>query len=47
MKKPIINDIKIEKERQVNLESAMLKVKLEHYFYGEMLVERENRKFQD
>ncbi len=47
MKKPIINDIKIEKERQVSLESAMLKVKLEHYFYGEMLGERENRKFQD
>lgn len=38
MKRPMMNEIKVEKERQANLDSAMLKVKLEHYFYGDMLV---------
>ena len=45
MKRPLMNEIKVEKDKQVNLDQAMLKVKLEHYFYGEMIVERENRKF--
>jgi len=43
MKRPLMNEIKVEKDKQVNLDQAMLKVKLEHYFYGEMIVERENR----
>ena len=38
-----MNDIQVEKDKQVNLGQAMLKVKQEYYFYGEMIVERENR----
>ena len=45
MKRPLHNEIKVEKERQTTLEQAILKVKLEYYFYGEMIVERDNRKF--
>lgn len=30
MKRPMMNEIKVENERQANLDSAMLKVKLEH-----------------
>jgi hypothetical protein len=45
MKRPLQNEIKAEQDRQATLDQAILKVKLEHYFYGEMIVERENRKF--
>ena len=47
MKRPLQNEIKAEHDRQATLDQAILKVKLEHYFYGEIIVERENRKFLD
>ncbi len=34
-----MTEIEIDKERQTNLKSEMLKIKLEYYFYGEQLIE--------
>jgi hypothetical protein len=47
MKKPLQLEINREQDKQKEIQQAIHKVKMENYFYGDLIVQRETLKFEE